>query len=491
MTRMKRSGGTRPGRAGAGRPAIAFGTSGWRGVLGEEVTFPRVRAAVAGALQWLEEQAGPPRRRVLVGFDARFASERMARMAAASIRQRGLSPVLSDRPVATPVVTAQVARRRALGALVFTASHNPPEHHGMKVFCRAGACVDDTAARRIEALAGRALAHGEAPAEDGLPRPVDLVSDYMEALLGLLDRRAIRRAAPIVVYDAMHGMGGGLLDEGLVRCGAKVEGLRLGPDPLFGGTTPDPIAERLGELARRVRRGRGLRLGLATDGDGDRLAGVDASGHPLSETQMVALLVDHLAATGRLRRGVVISRATGSLVEAVARDHGLPVVRRGMGFKHLSGALASGEADAAGDESGGFAFGRMGRDKDGIVAGCLLTEMLCLGGEPLAARLRRLERRHGAFRCGRRAIGRDARVEEGLAGLFAAPPVRVAGAPVRRVEAGDGLHLALDDGFLMWRASGTEAVVRVYAEAPTAQGLARRLDWAVRRLRRAAGPSGR
>lgn len=495
MTRAKSSRGPRDPDArsrshgpSTGRErSISFGTSGWRGVLGEEVTFPRLRAVLSGTLTWLVGQpdAGS-RRRVLIGFDARFASERMAREAVAAVRSRGLVPVVSDRPVATPVVSAQVRARRALGGLVFTASHNPPEHHGLKVFHCGGACVDDAAARRIERLAARAL---DCDA-DGLPAlpaaGVDLVSGYLERLLRLLDVAAMRRVRPLVVYDAMHGMGGGVLDAALERCGVRVEGLRLGADPLFGGATPDPLAEGLGALRSRVRRARGLRLALATDGDGDRLAAVDRGGRVFSETQMVALLVDHLARTGRLRRGVAISRATGSLVERVALSHGLAVSRHPMGFKHLSRALADGAADAAGDESGGFALARLGHDKDGIASGCLLTELLCLDREPLGARLGRLERRFGRSSCGRRALRWDGDGMRGLRDLMASPPHRVDGATVRSVDCEEGLRLEFDDGFLMWRPSGTEEVLRLYGEAPDPDALARRLDRGARLLLRRA-----
>ncbi|MGH0037807.1 MAG: hypothetical protein ACQGVK_22485 [Myxococcota bacterium] len=475
--------------ADPGASPIRFGTSGWRGVLGEEVTFPRLRAAAWAAVRWLAEQpdAGA-RRRVLVGYDGRFASEKMARMVAAAVGSRGLVPVFSDRPVATPVLSAQVPGKRALGALVVTASHNPPDHHGLKVFNRAGGGIDDGAARRIESLAARALDTGGVALEEVSGRRVDLVTPYLERLLPLLDVGALRRAGPRVVYDAMHGMGAGLLDQALGRCGVRVDGLRLDVDPRFGGTTPDPIAERLADLRARVARARGPRVGLATDGDGDRLAVVDGAGNVLSETQMVALLVDHLADTGRLGRGVAISRATGSLVERVARSHGLEAKRHPMGFKHLSAALAAGEADAAGDESGGFAIAAMGRDKDGIASGCLLAEMLCRGGEAIAARVRRLERRHGAARCGRRALRRDGRSQAGLESLIAAPPARLGGARVRGVDLAEGLHLAFEDGFLMWRMSGTEDVIRIYGEAPGPKALARRLDLGARLLRRRAGP---
>ncbi len=261
------------------------------------------------------------------------------------------------------------------------------------------------------------LASGPPPEAEPRGGTVDLCGPYLEELLGQLDRSCLRRSGMRIFYDALHGTGAGVLDQALRRCGLAVEVRRGDRDPYFGGGSPDPVPERLVSLAREVRGAKGLRLGLATDGDADRFAVIDADGRPLSESAALALLVDHLARTGRVRRGVAISIATGSLVERVARSHGLPVRRFPIGFKHLSAALVEGEADVAGEESGGFAWGRLARDKDGILAGCLLAEAVAKTGAPLRVRLAALEREHGRSACGRIALAADERAHRGLAAL--------------------------------------------------------------------------
>jgi phosphomannomutase len=233
---------------------------------------------------------------------------------------------------------------------------------------------------------------------------------------------------------------------------------------------------------RRVRRQPGLRLGLATDGDADRLAAVDADGSILSETELLGLLVDHLARTGRATRGVAISVATGSLLERVAAHYGLPCVRRPIGFKHLTAALAAGEADVAGEESRGFAWAPFARDKDAILAGALLAEIVAITGAPLRQRLHELEQRHGAPACGRLSVPYGRVAARALTRLEQHPPRRFDGARVLRVDARDGLRLSLEDGFVLWRVSGTEPLLRVYAEAPTRRALGRRLAAAADRL---------
>jgi phosphomannomutase len=479
------------GESGAPAP-IRFGTSGWRGILGAEFTFPRVAAAIQGIAAWLHEREAHGV--VLVGHDRRLLGPELVGCAVRGLREAGVRARAVASPVPTPVVAHAVRRRRAAAGLVFTASHNPPAYHGLKVFGPWGGGIEPSDAQRIEAHADAALARGTAcSVADTLPpgSALDVTAPYLEELLGALDRSALRGARLRVVYDALHGAGAGVLDEALRRSGVQVETLRAAADAGFGGCAPDPVPAQLGALARAVRRGRGLRLGLATDGDADRIAVVDERGALLSETETVALLVDHLARAGRVRRGVAISVATGSLVERVAESHGLAVARVPIGFKWLSRALVEGRADVAGEESGGFAWGPFGRDKDGILAGCLLAERVAQSRVGLRAHLRALQRRFGATTCGRSALPATRAVRERLEKLAHDPPARVGGSRVLAAEAGPeiglGVRLALADGFLMLRASGTEPLARVYAEAPDPARLARRLRAGESALRGASG----
>lgn len=468
--------------------AIRFGTSGWRGELGEEVTFPRLRRLVRAVARWLrEEERG---RRVLIGWDTRFASRAMAEIAAAVLQAEGLRPTLASACTPTPAVTHALAHGRFAAGLVLTASHNPPADHGLKLFDASGATLADRFVRRIEAIAARRGLDEAPPPARRSPGRVSLAEPYLDALSERLDRDALRSGRVTLFHDAMHGAAGGYLDGLMGRLGIAVERLREGPDPEFGGSVPDPVPSRLGELTARLRtrtaRGSGLALGIAHDGDGDRVAVVDGLGRVLSETQALALLVEHLACTGRIVRGLAIGAATGSLVERVARAHDLAVERHPIGFKHLSAAILDGRADVAGEESGGFAWAPMGPDKDGILAGALLVELVAASGEPLEALIARLEARFGPSACGRVGIPRTAALARGLDRLAIQTPSRIDRCPVLAVEASDGVRLALaDGGFLMFRASGTEPIVRIYAEAADAPQLERRLREGARLLARA------
>jgi phosphoglucomutase len=464
----------------AGGHPIAFGTSGWRGIRDGDFTVPRVRKAVRAVASWLSETVGGGE--VVIAHDTRPGGAEFVAVAAQVLAAGGFRAIVADGAVPTPTAVHAMRSRGAAAAIVFTASHNPPEFAGMKVFGAHGGILDDAASRRIEALSAEAPARpaGEFEAdaaESSVAETIEAITPYLESLLGGIDRASLRNSELRVVYDAMHAAGAGVLDRALRESGVEVRTLRAMPDPEFGGAAPDPADSRLAQLRAEIRDQPGRVLGVATDGDADRFAIVSSAGHCLQATDALALLVDHLAATGRVERGIAISLATGTLVERVAAAHGLRVERHPIGFKFLSRALESGSVDAAGEESGGFALARFGCDKDGILAGLLFAEMLAGAGPSLAERLAALRRRYGTSVCGRLAAPADEAAKAALAGLSAAPPERLDGAAVERVTLGDGLHLALEDGFLMLRRSGTESLLRIYAEAPDPGRLERRLEF--------------
>ncbi len=459
---------------GAAAPPIRFGTNGWRGILGRDFH----RAGVLALAEALGRAVGRGRQ-VVVAYDTRAQADALARDAARAIAGAGARALWCGAPVPTPVAGFLVKRRRAAAGFVVTASHNPPEYLGVKIL---GAVGDSAPRAVVERLARAANARtGAEPRLGRVGAAADPVGPYVARLAALLDTAAIRRARPRILYDAMHGAGAGSLDRALRALGARVVVLRGRPDPSFGGAAPDPIARNLRGLREAVRAGR-FAFGVATDGDADRFAVVDSAGRLFSETEALAVLVDHLGACARLRRGVALSVATGRLVERAAGAHGAPVARLPLGFDALTRALERGRADVAGEESGGFAWSALGVGKDGVLAGALLCEAVALGA-PLSARLAALERAHGRSACGRSAVPASARALRALARLTAAPPARWERGPVRAVSRRDGVRLALDDGFVHWRRSGTEPVIRLYAEAEDRHALRARLARAARWLR--------
>ncbi|MDH3685464.1 MAG: hypothetical protein OEP95_04520 [Myxococcales bacterium] len=462
---------------------VRFGTSGWRGVLGEDFTFERARALAAAVGR--HAVAGSAAPRILVTHDTRFQADHVAQAAAEVLAGVGVRPAIAEGPTPTPVATHAVRRRGFAAGFLVTASHNPPEYLGVKVVAPCGGSVDSNVARALEKACARQLAAGPPPRGAVPNRKLRPADAYLRDLARRLDVDRLERTRFPICYDAIHGTGAGVLDRLLRDLGARVEVLRAAADPRFGGCAPDPSPERLGALGRRVASLGGRAVGLATDGDADRLGVVDRKGR-LSETQVVALLVDHLARTRRLAAGVAISVATGSLVERVAADAGLDVVRCPIGFKPLTEALASGRASLAGEESGGFAWAPFSHDKDGILAGALIAEVASSHRHGLRGRLEQLEKRHGRSACGRSAVVRRPGHLEGLRRLEEAPPSRFDRSPVRAEKTPGGIVLHLSDGFALLRTSGTEPLVRLYAEAPDPRKLAARLTAAAALLTRAS-----
>ncbi len=450
-----------------------FGSGGWRGILGEDLSFAQLRELLRAVASWVGGLARGPR--VVVAHDTRFQSARMAEIAIGVLQSQGLEPWSAPGPIPTPVAGHAVRRLRAAAGVVLTASHNPPEYHGLKLLGPSGASIGSAECRAIERLGLALRPHFACPRE--LPRRAarDFAGAYARDLAALLDRAALRRSGLGVWYDAMHGTGARVLPALLLRAGLRVRALRGGADPHFGGGAPDPVPARLRALSRLLRRQAGLRLGVATDGDADRFALLDAGGRVLSESESLALIVDHLAQRGALGPGVALSTATGSLAERVARAHGVRVTRPGMGFRRLSEELASGRCALAGDESGGIAWSRLGCEKDGMLGAALGIEIVAIRRAPLGERLRELERRHGRTAWARTAIvARPARREQ-LDKLLANPPERLEGHRVRDFDCADGVRLGFEDGFLLLRASGTEPVLRLYAEAASPAALRARL----------------
>jgi phosphomannomutase len=464
---------------------IRFGSGGWRGILGEDFTFARARALASAVGGWAA--AARPGAPVVVAHDTRFLADRAADEVAEAIGAEGVPVLRAGRPAPTPAVCRAVVRRRCAAGVIVTASHNPAAYLGVKVVGPAGACVARDVQRALEREAALRLAAPRGEARAPSARKIEPTAPYVEEVARLLDRDAFRGARLEVVYDAFHGAGAGALDTLLRRCGARVQGRRMEADPRFGGDAPDPTRARLGPLARAVRALGGSGLGLATDGDADRFAAVDGGGRALSETEALALLVDHLATTRRLRGTLALSRAAGSLAARVAASHGLSVARHPTGFGALATALSAGEAVLGGDESGGFAWAPFARDKDGILAGALLAERAASERGALRRALRALERRFGRSACGRTALPATPSQARALARLAGAPPVRFDAQRVDLADASDGVRLELaDGGFVLWRLSGTEPVLRVYAEAGSATALRRRLAAAEALVARAA-----
>jgi len=434
---------------------ISFGTDGWRTTLAE-FTEPRVRMVGQAVATYLDDE-GRGTDPVAVGYDARESSRGFAEELARVLAANGHDVLLPERDRPTPLVAWAIVERDLAGAMMVTASHNPPEYNGVKFIPDDGAPALPEVTDAVEA---RLAEPDPLPADQhGTVRAVDLATPHADHALDLVDADL---SDLTVAYDAIHGSGRGTTDALLERAGATVERLRCDHDSDFGGASPEPSEEQLSDLIDAVREG-DADLGIANDGDADRLAVVTPERGFLDENLFFAALYDYRLETDA--GPAVRSVSTTFLVDRVAEAHGETVVETPVGFKWVAAAMAERDALVGGEESGGFTVRGHVREKDGVLTALLAGA--AAAAEPFDARVDRLLDEHGEIHQGKVSVDcPDAEKERVIAELEGGIPDEVAGAAVEDVVTVDGFKLLLDDGsWTLVRPSGTEPKLRVYAEA--------------------------
>ncbi|MFB6150223.1 MAG: phosphoglucomutase/phosphomannomutase family protein [Haloarculaceae archaeon] len=460
---------------GSDADAITFGTDGWRATL-DVFTSGRVRMVGQAVATYLDDQgvAGT----VAVGYDARDSSPEFADDLADVLAANGFDVLVPERDVPTPVVGWTVRDRDLAGALMLTASHNPPEYNGVKFIPGEGAPAPPDVTDAIEHRLAQPLSRPES--EQGAVTETDFVTPFFEHALETVD-------APLdgerVVYDAMHGSGRGVTDALLAEAGAEVERLRCERDPEFGGTPPEPEPGRLETLVERVAETDAL-VGIANDGDADRVTVVTPGRGALDPNLFLAATYDALldgeglADPGAVRGSgdVVRTVSTSSIVDRVAEAHGQSVHETPVGFKWVAEAMAEHDALFGGEESGGYGLTAHLRNKDGVFVALLAAAVAAL--ESYDDRIDALLSEHGEIHQDRVSVDcPDDRKEPVLADLEDALPDSLAGASVERVSTVDGFKVFLDDGsWVLIRPSGTEPKLRVYAEAGSPERVDELLD---------------
>ncbi len=444
---------------------ISFGTDGWRATL-EEFTSPRVRAVGQAAASYLRDEgrSGP----IAVGYDARGSSRGFAEDLARVLCANGFDVLMTERDRPTPLFAHAIVERDLSGALVITASHNPPEYNGVKFIPEDGAPALPAV---MDAIADRLAAPDPLPeSEHGSVREVDVRSPHAEAARSLVDADLEDLS---IAYDAMHGSGRGTTDALLEEAGATVTRRRCAQRTDFGGSPPEPAPEYLEGLIEAVTGGH-ADLGIANDGDADRLAVVTPERGYLDENLFFAALYEYLleSDSGPAVRTV----STTYLIDRVAEAHGEDVVEVPVGFKHVADAMAQQDALVGGEESGGFTVRGHVREKDGVLMALLAAAMHA--EEPLDDRVDRLLADHGTVVQDKTSVAcPDERKAGVLADLGGAIPDAVAGTAVEDVNTADGFKLLLEDGsWLLVRPSGTEPVLRVYGEAETDERVGQLLE---------------
>lgn len=466
---------------------IQFGTDGWRAVIAEEYTFANLARVAQATAAWLKDiREGEPT--VVVGHDARFLGRRFAERAARVLAAEGAKVVLGEGVTATPAVSHATQALGADAGVVITASHNPPAYSGFKIKADFGGPAPPAQVAEVEerippqAPAPEDLPPFDALVEEGRVAEQDLTADYLDALREILDVEAIQEAGLRVGHDAMYGASRGLVRRLLGE--EHVAELHAEDNPGFKGTPPEPIAQHLGEFLDMVPR-EDCDVGIANDGDGDRIGMADENGRYVTAHEIMALLAKYLhEERGRSGR-IAKTFAATHMLDKMAAQYGLPMETEPVGFKHLAPKLVEGDVLVCGEESGGIAASGHIPERDGVYIGLLVVEMMVERGERLSALVRELHEEFGPHHYHRRDIRTtDAQKAEALGQLEDTGGLaEVDGHAVEEMDTLDGYkHLCGGNRWVLVRPSGTEPVLRVYAEAETPEAAQALVEDAARQL---------
>lgn len=449
---------------------IKFGTDGWRAVIAEDFTFANVeRVAQATADYWRENPVAGTEQKVIVGFDRRFLSDAFGRRAAEVFAGNGFKVVLVPEPTPTPSVSFAVKQQRAVGGVMITASHNPPQFNGFKLKSHFGGSAESATCQSVEGFLGRnpvkrtglpqALEAGQISVKDVRPA-------HYAALKKLVDFKLIAKSKLRFAHEALFGVGAGCFEQLLAGTTCRVTTLNGAHDPLFGGINPEPIEKNYVRGAAYLRK-HPHDVCLVTDGDADRVGGMDGHGNALSTHQLICLLLHHFYVNRHGRGRVVKALTTTSMVDKMCAAFGLELVETGVGFKYIAAEMIRGGVLLGAEESGGIGFPRHIPERDGIAAGLLLLELLATERVSINRLIAGLEKEFGPHQYGR--IDAHFPLEKRgqlMQYLKDHPPERLLRSPLAETKSYDGVKfIARDTSWLMLRGSGTEPILRIYAEA--------------------------
>lgn len=464
---------------------IRFGTSGWRAVMGEDFTFHNVRIVVQAISNHLKKKFSPSPISVVVNYDTRFLSERYAFEAAKVLSHNQIHVFLADRDAPSQAQAYQIIRKKAQGGINFTASFNPPEYNGLKFNTETGApalpAVTDQIEEEIKALQSDFSFCPYYPRTEFVEK-IDLQKDYLAFIQKKIDFALIKKSKIKVAVDLLYGTSREYLDEILEENQIPMEEIHGYVDPYFGGIIPSCTEENLEELKRLVREKR-CDVGLATDADGDRFGIIDQEGNFIIQNLILALILDYVVADKGWRGGVARSVATTHLVDRIARRYDLPLYKTPVGFKFLADLFLHKKIIFGGEESASIALKDHLPEKDGIFACLLVVEMIAARKKPLSELIKDLFREYGRKYFEHKNIPLTPEREKKLFRLIKNPPQKLGERRVIACEVIDGIKFDFDDDdWILMRFSGTEPVLRCYAEAGSKKALKDLLKFGVEKI---------
>lgn len=474
---------------------VKFGTDGWRAVIGDEFTFANVRRVARAVATYIKGE-GRARRGLVVGYDTRFLSAECAQLVAEVVAAAGIPVLLADRPTPTPAVSYAVVARKTSGAVVVTASHNPSRWNGIKFKADYGGSADPAVVRRIEACLpkpGRASPPAATSASDRRRintklQTADLLSPYLERLKQIVHLDRIRASGRRFVVDPMYGAGRGAIARLFEEAGIAYREIHAELNPLFPGLNPEPIEPHVEDLRRAVTEG-GFDAGFATDGDADRVGAVDRAGDFIDSHKIFSILLRHLVEDLGSSGEVVKTVSTTEMIDKLARKYHLPLHITPIGFKYVCELMRSRDILIGGEESGGIGIKGNTPERDGILNSLLLAEVMAQRDRTLGELVEELSQEFGSHFYGRVDLEID---REAMRLVFQQVRHyrfrRVAGMEIASKDETDGCKMFLaDSAWLLVRPSGTENLLRLYAEASSREQVKALLDAAVKLAREKEG----
>ncbi len=451
------------------RPQISFGTDGWRAIIADEFTFENVRACARAVSLHLLQNGGASRG-VVVGYDTRFGSDRFAAAVAEEINGYGIDTQVFDVPAPTPACSFSVVDHDAAIGVMITASHNPPEWNGFKVKSSAGGSAPPEEVAKIESHLANVLdgtANAPSSGEEGSSKTFEVIPPYLAQLDRVIELAPIKASKLKIVVDAMHGSGAGIIPAVLNGGSIEVIEIRSNPDPSFPGMNqPEPIEHNVKPLSAAVVE-HGADVGIALDGDADRVGIVDEHGKYFSTLEVFSLLTDHFMGRRKETGGVACTITMSSMVDKLSAKYGAPVYRTPVGFKYVGPTMLDNGCSMGGEESGGYAFKGHVPERDGSLSGLLFLEAMVMSGKSPSQLLSQLHDSVGfhTFRRDDQSYQNSERenITNAVAGLS---PSSIGGLTVESIDRQDGVRVNLAGGsWAVVRMSGTEPLLRLYAEA--------------------------
>jgi phosphomannomutase len=447
---------------------IKFGTDGWRAKIAEDFTFDNVRLVTQALVAYIREN-GLADKGIAVGYDNRFQSEDFARTSAEVCSGAGLKTLLMSHSLPSPTLSYTVNNLGLGAGIMITASHNPPEWNGFKIKEGFGGSAFPETTRSVEEKLQKA---GSSVPSDRNITLFDPDPDYLKKVGTLADLEKIKAANLNILIDPMFGSGCGYF----AKLGLKVTEIRGRRDPLFGGVNPEPIPVNLEESFSFVRESARrhpdrLTACVILDGDADRLAAIDATGRFINTHNVFCLLLRHLVKNRKMTGRVVKTFNLTNLIDKLCQSYGLPLTVTPIGFKHIAKLILEQDVLLGGEESGGMALKGFIPERDGVVAGLALLELMAVEGKTLGRILDEMMAEHGSYFYDRIDLHTD-KAQSAVAGMKKNPPGEIGGVKVARVEDLDGLKFNFNDGdWVLFRASGTEPLLRIYCEGRTPESV--------------------